>query len=81
MRPLLQLPFEIVTAFFFSASIGMAVGVVAVSFTHRLGDFPSFGFSGLLLAAATFGYFLWRAYRRPVSRVQPRNAAPTRQAA
>jgi hypothetical protein len=63
MRSLLRLPLEIATSLFFSLSIGIAAGVVAVSFSHRLGDGLKFGIPGFLIAAFGFGYFLYRTYR------------------
>jgi hypothetical protein len=63
MRSLLRLPLDIVTSFFFVSSIGIASGVVAISFSHRLGDGLRFGVPAFLLAAAGFGYFLYRSYR------------------
>ncbi len=63
MRSLLQLPLDIATAFFFSASIGIAAGVVAISFSHRLGDGALYGIPSFALAAATFGYLIWRSFR------------------
>jgi membrane protein implicated in regulation of membrane protease activity len=63
MRRWIYLPVEILTAALFSASIGLAVAVVAISFTHRLADGLTFGLPALVAAAAAFGYALWRAYR------------------
>ena len=62
MRSLFQLPLDIATAFFFSASIGIA-GVVAISFSHHLGDGVLYGLPSFVLAAATFGYLIWRSFR------------------
>ena len=81
MRSLLYLPVEIATAFFFAASIGIGSGVVAISYTHRLGDGVKVALVGFVAAAAGFGYAIWRNYRprpkralrlRPASAVAPR---------
>jgi membrane protein implicated in regulation of membrane protease activity len=71
MRALLRLPLEIATAFFFTASIGIGAGVAAVSFTHRLGDGVKAAILAFVLAAATYGYLIWRTYR-------PQSATPVR---
>ena len=63
MRSLLRLPLEIAISFFFASSIGIAAGVVAISFSHRLGDGLKFGVPAFLIAAGGFGYFLYRSYR------------------
>lgn len=63
MRKWVYLPVEILTAALFSISIGIAAGVVTISFTHRLGDGLIFGIPALLLALLSFGFVLWRAYR------------------
>ena len=63
MRLLLRLPLDIATSFFFAVSIGIAAGVVAISFSHRLGDGLKFGLPGFLIAAGGFGYFIYRTYR------------------
>jgi hypothetical protein len=82
MRRVLQLCLDVTTAFLFAASIGVAVGVVAVSFTHRLADLLTFGLPGFLLASATFGYFIWRSYRPGAEKVPGRTGRiPTRQVA
>lgn len=70
MRKWVYLPVEILTAALFSASIGIAAGVVAISFTHRLGDGVTFGLPALLVAVLSFGFVLWRAYR-PQKRLAP----------
>ena len=69
MRSLFQLPLDIATAIFFSASIGIAAGVVAISFSHRLGDGVLYGLPSFALAAATFGYLIWRSFRPRKARV------------
>ena len=69
MGSLFQLLLDIATAFFFSASIGVAAGVVAVSFSHRLGDGALYGIPSFALAAATFGYLIWRSFRPHKARV------------
>jgi len=69
MRSLFQLPIDIATAFFFSASIGIAAGVVAISFSHHLGDGILYGLPSFALAAATFGYLIWRSFRPRKARV------------
>lgn len=63
MRKWIYLPVEILTAALFSLSIGIAAGVVAISFTHRLGDGLVYGLPALLLALLSFGFVLWRVYR------------------
>jgi membrane protein implicated in regulation of membrane protease activity len=63
MRRWVYLPIEILTSALFSVSIGIAAGVVAISFTHRLGDGPIFALPALLIASLCFGFVLWRAYR------------------
>lgn len=63
MRTMLHLPLEIATAFFFAASVGICAGIVATSYTHRLGDGLKAALLGFLVAAAGFGYVLWRSYR------------------
>ena len=63
MRTLLHLPLEMATALFFAASIGIGAGVVATSYTHRLGDGIRAAIAAFILAAAGFGYALWRQYR------------------
>lgn len=68
MRTLLHLPLEIATAFFFAASIGIGAGVVATSYTHRLGDGLRVAALAFLVTAAGFGFVIWRNYRpRPKS--------------
>lgn len=63
MRALLYLPVEIATAFFFAASIGIGSGVVVISYTHRVGDGVKAALVAFLVAAAAFGYSIWRSYR------------------
>ena len=63
MRKWVYLPVEILTAALFSLSIGIAAGVVAISFTHRLGDGLVYGLPALMLALLSFGFVLWRVYR------------------
>ena len=63
MRTMLHLPLEIATAFFFAASVGIGAGIAATSYTHRLGDGLKVAVVGFLIAAAGFGYVLWRNYR------------------
>jgi hypothetical protein len=62
VRTLLHLPLEIASALFFAASIGIGAGVVAVSYTHRLGDGVMVAPLAFLVAAAAFGYAIWRTY-------------------
>jgi hypothetical protein len=61
----LRLPLDIMIAMLFAASIGIAMATVASALTHRLEAGLRAGIVGLLLAAACFGYHLWRTYRRP----------------
>lgn len=63
MRTFLHLPVEIATAFFFAASIGIGTGVVTTSYSHRLGDGLKVAVVAFLVAAAGFGYVIWRNYR------------------
>jgi hypothetical protein len=63
MRSLWYLPVEIVTAFFFAASIGIGSGVVVISYTQRVGDGLKVALLGFLAAAVGFGYAIWRSYR------------------
>jgi hypothetical protein len=63
VRTLLHLPLEIASAFFFAASIGLGTGVAVVSYTHRLGDGLKVAPVAFLLAAAAFGFVIWRTYR------------------
>jgi hypothetical protein len=77
MRKWVYLPVEILTAALFSISIGIAAGVVAISFTHRLGDGLTFGLPALVLALASFGFVLWRAYRPEKKRLAAVPAAST----
>ena len=63
MRTLLHLPLEIATAFFFAASIGIGAGVVATSYTHRLGDGFKVATIAFLLAGTGLGFVIWRNYR------------------
>ena len=63
MRSLLRLPLEIATAVFFAASIAIGAGVVATSYTHRLGDGIKITAAAFLVAAVGFGYAIWRNYR------------------
>jgi hypothetical protein len=77
MRTLLHLPIEIVTAFFFAASIGIGSGVVAVSYTHRLGDGLRTALIAFLAAASGFGYAIWRNHRpRPTRTARRIRSAP-----
>lgn len=84
MRTLLHLPIEIATAFFFAASIGVGAGVVTTSYTQRLGDGLRTAVVAFLVAAAGFGYAIWRNYRprsrRSVRRLQATHMAAPRQA-
>jgi len=63
VRNLLHLPLEIATALLFAASIGIGSGVVATSYTHRLGDGLKMALVAFVLAAGGFGYVIWRHYR------------------
>src|SRR5262245_1979618 len=55
LRTLLELPVEIATAFFFSATVGVAAGVVAASHTHRLTPAVQVALAAFMVAAASFG--------------------------
>ena len=63
VRTLLHLPVEIATAFFFAASIGIGAGVVATSYTHRLGD----GLKMALVAFLVGGRRVWVCHLAPLS--------------
>jgi membrane protein implicated in regulation of membrane protease activity len=63
LRTLLDLPAEIATAFFFAASIGIGAGTVAASHTHRLVPGFQVALAAFLVAAASFGYAIWRSRR------------------
>lgn len=63
MRTLLELPAEIATALFFSAAVGIGAGVVAASHTHRLAPAFQVALAAFLVAAASFGYAIWRGRR------------------
>jgi hypothetical protein len=63
VRTLLDLSLEMATAFFIAASIGIAAGVVAASRTHRLGPALLVALAAFVLAAAGFGYAIWRSQR------------------
>lgn len=82
MRTLLHLPLEIATAFFFAASIGIGSGVVAISYTHRLGDGLRTALVAFVVAAAGFGYAIWRSYhprpKRAMRRMRTASAAVSR---
>lgn len=80
MRTLLHLPLEIATAFFFAASIGIGAGVVATSYSHRLGDGLKVAVVAFLVAAGGFGYGIWRNFR-PQRRLSGRRFGSTSMAA
>ena len=73
MRTMFHLTIEILTALFFAASIGIGAGVVATSFTHRLGDGLKMAVVAFLVASATFGYLIWRTYRPQHTAAAPRS--------
>jgi membrane protein implicated in regulation of membrane protease activity len=81
VRTIFNLSVEALTALFFAASIGVGAGVAATSFTHRLGDGLKVALLAFLVAAATFGYVMWRTYRpqrRAAPRSRPLEATPSR---
>jgi hypothetical protein len=82
MRSLLYLPVEIVTAFFFAASIGIGSGVAVISYTHRVSDGLKMALIAFLAAAVGFGCAIWRQYRprpkRAERRMGPASAAVPR---
>lgn len=80
MRTLLHLPVEIATAFFFAASIGIGAGVATISFTHRLGDGLKVAILAFLVAAAGFGYAIWR-HHRPLAKPAGRRLSSVQMAA
>jgi len=63
LHTLFDLPAEIATAFFFAASIGVGAGTVAASHTQRLVPAFQVALAAFLVAAASFGYAIWRGRR------------------
>lgn len=82
MRTLLDLPVEIATAFFFAASVGVGAGTVVASHTHRLVPAIQVTLAVFAVAAASFGYAIWRDHRsrsrRMFRRIRPVAAAARR---
>jgi membrane protein implicated in regulation of membrane protease activity len=64
VRTLLELPAEIATAFFFAAAVGVGAGVVAARHTHRLTPAFQVALAAFAVAAASFGYAIWRGRRQ-----------------
>ena len=64
MSTLLELPREIATALFFAAAIGIGTGALVAGRTQRL--LPAFhvALGAFAIAAASFGYAIWRNHRR-----------------
>jgi membrane protein implicated in regulation of membrane protease activity len=74
LRPLLELPAEIATAFFFAAAIGVVAGTVVAARTHRLTPAIQVALAAFAVAAASFGYAIWRGRRlrsRRMVRLRP----------
>jgi hypothetical protein len=63
MGKLLELPREIATAFFFAAAIGIATGAVVAGRTQRLAPALPVALGAFAIAAASFGYAIWRNHR------------------
>jgi hypothetical protein len=63
MGKLLELPREIATAFFFAAAIGIATGAVVAGRTQRLAPALPVALGTFAIAAASFGYAIWRNHR------------------
>jgi hypothetical protein len=63
MGKLLDLPREIATAFFFAAAIGIATGAVVAGRTQRLAPALPVALGAFAVAAASFGYAIWRNHR------------------
>lgn len=63
MGRLLELPREIATAFFFAAAIGIATGAVVAGRTQRLAPALPVAAWAFAIAAASFGYAIWRNHR------------------
>jgi len=63
MGTLLDLPREIATAFFFAAAIGVATGAVVAGRTQRLAPAVPVALGAFGIAAASFGYAIWRNRR------------------
>jgi membrane protein implicated in regulation of membrane protease activity len=63
MGKLLELPCEIATAFFFAAAIGIATGAVVAGRTQRLAPALPVALGAFAIAAASFGYAIWRNHR------------------
>jgi hypothetical protein len=59
----LELPREIATAFFFAATIGVVAGTLVAGQTHRLLPAVQAAAGGFAVAAASFGYAIWRNRR------------------
>jgi hypothetical protein len=63
VRALLELPREIATAFFYAAAIGIVAGVVVAGRMHRLAPALQIALGAFIVAAASFGYAIWRSHR------------------
>ena len=63
MGSILDLPREIATAFFFAAAIGIATGAVVAGRTQRLAPALPVAAGAFAVAAASFGYGIWRSRR------------------
>jgi hypothetical protein len=77
MGRLLELPREIATAFFFAAAIGIATGAVVAGRTQRLAPAFPVALGAFAIAAASFGYAIWRHHRLRARRMFGRRAPGT----
>ena len=59
----LELPREIATALFFAAAIGVGAGALVAGRTHRLLPALHVALGAFAIAAASFGYAIWRNHR------------------
>lgn len=75
---LLDLPREIATAFFFAAAIGVAAGAIVAGRTQRLVPAFHVALGTFVVAAASFGYAIWRNHRRRARRMFGRIPAAAR---
>jgi hypothetical protein len=66
---LLDLPREIATGLFLAAAIGIGAGALVAGRTQRL--LPAFhaAMGAFAVAAASFGYAIWRNHRRHARRM------------
>ena len=74
MGTLLELPREIATALFFAAAIGVGAGALVAGRTQRLLPALHVALGAFAIAAASFGYAIWRNHRRHSRRMFKRFA-------